>query len=79
MKKILLVLIIINLVSSCNNDVTPGHTKINWVGQNKYDEIRYFQDKETLKCFAERGINEKYSFTCVPCDSLVMAQINKNN
>ena len=72
------IIIAASLLSSCDQTVSPGHTTMNWVGQNEYDEIRYFQDEKTLKCFAERGVNEKYAFTCVPCDSLVMVQINKN-
>ena len=39
--------------------------------------IRYFYDEVGDKCFAERGLGDYYSFTCVPCDSAVKEAIKK--
>jgi hypothetical protein len=85
MKKIILILISISLIISCNEEVKPGHIRPAYMNTNESDAIRYFKDYETNKCFAERGRQNEYTFTCVPCDSLVMEKIkrqeyaNKNN
>jgi hypothetical protein len=33
-------------------------------------DITYIRDGRTGLCFAERGMSNSYSFTCVPCDSV---------
>ena len=72
------IIITASLLSSCDTTVKPGEMQLTNIGGADYSKIRYFQDEKTLKCFAERGLVNSYSFTCVPCDSLVMVQINKN-
>ena len=53
---------------------------IDWNAYTSGSEICFYLtglDEKVNKCFAERGVGNTYSFTCVPCDSLVMAEINK--
>ena len=78
MKKIITILISSLYLVSCDNEnVKPGMNNLPHQKQFRYDNLRYFKDEKVNKCFAERGVGNTYSFTCVPCDSLVMAEINK--
>lgn len=62
MKTIILLLTIIFTISlfSCNDN------RLNTNPHNIY----YIKDKRTGLCFAEVGMGNTYSFTCVPCDSV---------
>jgi hypothetical protein len=75
MKSKLGFIFILSLLSSCGENTSKQIVEILSVNT----EINYFQDKETLKCFAVRNhqIDDR-DFTCVPCDSLVMLKINQN-
>lgn len=39
------------------------------------EKIRYFQDKQTGICFAERGLDESYTFTEVECTPAVLKML----
>ncbi len=68
------------LLCSCdNNKLKPGNMYYgSWSSGDDKSKIRYFQDEYTKLCFAERGLSNSYSFTCVPCDSLVMEWIKNH-
>lgn len=68
MKKILTILILFTLVS-CSEQPKYIQGK-SQTGSNGNNDIRYFKDKRTGLCFAERGNVDTYAFTCVPCDSV---------
>jgi hypothetical protein len=75
MKKIILAIVTITL-ASCDTRVKPGSMYPEGFGSNRTsDDIRYFYDAAGQKCFAERGVSDRYSFTCVPCDSAILAAI----
>jgi len=74
MKYILSIILIITF-ASCDNRPTPDSNRNNYQSGFVSDEIRYFKDPRTNKCFAERGVGEEYSFTCIPCDSITEAAI----
>lgn len=59
---------ILLLLSSCD---------INNFNDSNFQKTTYIQNKKTLKCYAKTGFDERTVFKCVPCDSLVMVQINK--
>lgn len=74
MKKIILAIGLITLVS-CDDKIEPG--QMYGAGTSDNEKIRYFYDVVGDKCFAERGLGDSYSFTCVPCDSAVKEAIKK--
>lgn len=75
MKKILYLSVLTLVFVSCERTTTPGKMTYEQQKDFQSDQIRYFKDHKTQKCFAERGVNESYSFTCIPCDSLVLNAI----
>jgi hypothetical protein len=76
MKKTILAIMTITF-ASCDTHVKPGSMYPDGIGigLSTSDNIRYFYDAAGQKCFAERGVSDRYSFTCVPCDSAVLAAI----
>lgn len=75
MKKIAYLIILTLTVISCDQKTTPGNMTFDGQYQRNENDIRYFKDNQTQKCFAERGVQRSYSFTCIPCDSLVLEAI----
>jgi len=68
MKKILTIFTFL-ILTSCSEQ--PGYIEgISQTGAHGKSDIRYFKDKRTGLCFAERGALDTYAFTCVPCDSV---------
>lgn len=39
------------------------------------EDITYFRDTRTNKCFAQTGAYDQSTLACVPCDSAVLAII----
>jgi hypothetical protein len=64
--KILLLSVVIFIIYGCEQ---PSYVEGDSYNTGGY-EIKYFKDTRTNLCFAERGMMDGYSFTCVPCDSI---------
>lgn len=75
MKKILYLSFLTLVFVSCDQKPTPGKMSFDNQYERPVNEIRYFKDAKTQKCFAERGLDHSYTFTCIPCDSLVLNAI----
>jgi len=68
MKKIIVIFTFL-ILTSCYEQ--PKYIEGNsQTGIDGKSDIRYFKDKRTGLCFAERGTANSYAFTCVPCDSV---------
>lgn len=72
-----LAIIALLLLTSCEErPIKPGSMYNNELTLNQTtSHIRYFYDEVGDKCFAERGLGNSYTFTCVPCDSAVLNAI----
>ena len=69
-------LFVIIFLSSCARNVgKPGDNQLNGTYDFPADHIRYFYDSTIQKCFSERGSGQGYAYTCIPCDSIVLAAI----
>jgi len=72
MKKVLLVLTLFAL-ASCTKE-TPEYIE-GGSSMQSLDEtavkLKYFKDSRTGLCFAERGVMDSYTMTCVPCSEEV--------
>ena len=76
MKNLLFLLLTTFALSGCENQPEKKDETINPIvylklTHIKYNfDIKYFKDTTTGLCFAEKGVGDQYSFTCVPCDSI---------
>jgi len=69
MKKIIVIFTFL-ILTSCHSKQPEYIEGFSQTGTSGANEIRYFKDKRTGLCFAERGTLDSYAFTCVPCDSV---------